>query len=335
MGSPEATAPAVEPLTEGELYTLVALGKNWKDGDDTHLSPESIWTTMAAVELARQGKVSTIIFSGGDTAGHGYTEAEAMCDMFLEFRELIPQKHRERLLLIIEPHSFDTAGNAERVANIASALRFQHVALLTARDHMDRSVTLFDTYGLTVTRQFISEDILRKTTAPIGTAADGWHHFQQLFSHTAASPRRLTERVKEMTLNSLLMVDPFGKIPRLITQRSRRANRKGLNGLRAENGFSQPREYLLYYPLHRREAVTIDMRSLMRGVRKGFDGPYVLINPVNPQASFTLEPSNDAPRLRITAGDIPDGIRLRLMALTPQGERVYFSYFLEVEDLKK
>lgn len=105
----------------------------------------------------------------------------------------------------------DTSGNAEHVARLLTQWKMQNVALVTVSFHVPRSEHLFAEFGVKFSRSFSAEEEFVKY-AP---------RYRTFLKNYRRSPRVTIEIMKEWFLRNLLMVDPKGTIPKILTHRIR------------------------------------------------------------------------------------------------------------------
>jgi len=111
----------------------------------------------------------------------------------------------------LEEQSLDTSGNAEHVARLLTQWRMQKVALVTVSFHVPRSKRLFAEFGVKFAHSFSAEEEFAKY-AP---------QYQTFLKNYRRSPRVAIEIMKEWCLRSLLIVNPGGTIPKILTHRTR------------------------------------------------------------------------------------------------------------------
>ncbi len=217
--SAAAPNPLEQQLTKElpkHFDALLVLGRNWREypsGKQSeefklHLSVESKMSTVAAGEMFKQGLVSKIIFSGGKTAGQAYpSEASAMAEYLKKKYPQVPEE-----AIVLEEVSIDTPENAERVAGLlAEHPELKTIALLTGGIHLARAQTLFKEFGIEA-HPFPVEEQLRNISK---------EYEQFVESYSTPSIEGATVQIKEWILQSLLWVDPKGRIPRVITKKLR------------------------------------------------------------------------------------------------------------------
>lgn len=196
------------------LDALVVLGKNWsnkkdlpkvpQEGTEIFLSDDSARSTIAAAELYMMGLTDRIIFSTGHTAGEMYpSEAKAMA---LYLRHFYTEEEIPDNAITLEEVSIDTPGNAEEVYKMLQKQNFQRVGLLTVDYHLRRALKLFENYDMDVDDKFSAEDILQKRG----------------FDTRRPLSKVVRENTLEFVLNSLLIIDKKGVIPRKVTTHIRK-----------------------------------------------------------------------------------------------------------------
>lgn len=194
---------------------VIVLGKNWKQYPPTganpknftlELSVESQLSALAAGEMFREGLVKKIILSTGKTAGRNFpSEAAAMKKFMKKYFPRVPAK-----TIILEERSFDTATNVIEVKKIVKKHGFNNLALLTTKAHMPRADKLFRHFGLKV-HDIYSEDEVKKISI----------RHRKLVKKYENSRKIKVEKIKELLLRQLLVLDPKGKHLRGLTKRIR------------------------------------------------------------------------------------------------------------------
>ncbi|MBM4121297.1 MAG: YdcF family protein [Nitrospira sp.] len=195
---------------------LIVLGKNWRayppqrmsgDNRKLQLSIESRLSTLAAGFLYRANVAPLLVIASGHTAGLAWpSEAAAMRDYLFKRFPDIPGSAVQ-----LDEQSLDTPGNAEHVARFLTQWKTQKVALLTVSFHVPRSKRLFGEFGVKVAHSFSAEEEFAKY-AP---------QYRTFLKNYRRSPRVIIEIMKEWCLRSLLIVDPRGTIPKILTHRIR------------------------------------------------------------------------------------------------------------------
>ena len=137
---------------------LQSLSSNGKDP----LSPASKVQARAAGELLREVDFPVVIFSTGDTAGLGVSEARAMCDyMGRKFPDLA--RTREAIL---EEVSIDTESNAIETGKVLEDRCLgTKINLLAPHYHAERAVKEFERQGISVVNIYHPDEILAETEA--------------------------------------------------------------------------------------------------------------------------------------------------------------------------
>jgi uncharacterized SAM-binding protein YcdF (DUF218 family) len=178
----ETLRPLAEIRQERPLRAVAALGKNWRLPIDPHdpaprLSIESAETTLAAAEKIIRGEADVVVFLTGKTAGE-YTpspiesaliqppferpgESTQMRNFLRRFytEEQIPEER-----IILDPTSFDTAGNADEFKKISADpdLKIGEFDLLTVGYHLRRAKRIFKSWGLKYENAEKSEAVLAR-----------------------------------------------------------------------------------------------------------------------------------------------------------------------------
>lgn len=189
---------------------LVCLGKNWQQkraSRQTGIFTPSLDTARTAIACGEKylsGEADAILFSTGHTLEHGPSEAEAMkLQLRTQYSEdEIPDKD-----IFLEEESIDTPGNAEMVAKKLLGTNKQ-IDLVTVRRHAFRAEKLFTSFEVPIRQVYASEDILRAR----GFSTE--NSFPELLCQTG-------DALVEKVLTALLRIDPYGHLPRLITQKIR------------------------------------------------------------------------------------------------------------------
>jgi uncharacterized SAM-binding protein YcdF (DUF218 family) len=179
---------------------VIGLGKNWSHKKLSRASRvyypslDTAFTAIACAELYQSGVAKKILFSTGQTLERGPSESEAMK---LQLRSMFNEDEISDEDIILEEISIDTPGNAEEVKKIVSSHGMDELALVTVYRHAKRAKQLFQNYSVPITEVFISEDVLKE--------------------RNFAVERNMSEQLLETGLTALLMIDPKGKLPRLVT----------------------------------------------------------------------------------------------------------------------
>ena len=205
---------------------LVVLGKNWEnypprfakpENWQIQLSPESKISALAGAEMLRAGLTEKVIFVSGKTAGKIWpSEARAMLDFIKSSYSGATEEN-----FILEEESFDTAGNAEKIAELLKfqkprpGLGFQdlvlkRVALMTIGYHLPRALRIFREYGMNLPG-FASETELVKLSLKNKYFVD--YHLSSL--------RYKLEVFKEMALFVIQFFDRKGKFLRHFSKLAR------------------------------------------------------------------------------------------------------------------
>ena len=100
---------------------------------------------LLAADLLRQGRIDTILISGGTGLISQAGESEAK----ILRRWLLKQGFRKEQILI-EPDSRNTAENAMETAKLAHKQEWKKILLITSAFHMPRSVLCFQKVGMEV-----------------------------------------------------------------------------------------------------------------------------------------------------------------------------------------
>ena len=207
-----------EPIREQEsekFDAVIVLGKNWQKYPPKNPSPEwrlqlsqeSRLSALAAGEMYAAGMVNKIVFSTGKTAGANWpSEAKAMADyMRARFKD-IPEE-----AVVLEEVSLDTVQNAEEVLKILDQLHITKAALLTVGFHVPRAAQIFKNFGLPMSHAFAAEDFVTERSV----------HHQKFVDQFVHSSGVKLEKLKELLLRGLLVIDTKGAIPSMITKKIR------------------------------------------------------------------------------------------------------------------
>jgi hypothetical protein len=241
----EILRPLAEIRNERPLRAVAALGKNWRLPIDPHdptpeLAIESKETTLAAAEKIIRGEADVIVFLTGKTAGEYIPsplesalmqspferpgESAQMRNFLRRFypTDLIPEER-----VIIDPDSFDTAGNAEEFKKIIADpdLRIGEFDLLTVGYHLRRAKKIFKRWGLKYANAEKSEAVLARLrnkrfknllrNAVLNKLLEK-HEIKPLISSAAVLGKEAVATILAYT------VDPKGTgLTRKITQKSR------------------------------------------------------------------------------------------------------------------
>ncbi len=101
---------------------------------------------LYAARLYQQGKVDTLLLSGGNIAWYGENSSSPAEDM----QELLLLTRVPETAMWLEMQSQNTSENALYSAKILRAQNIDTVLLITSAMHMPRAVQLFEAQGLTV-----------------------------------------------------------------------------------------------------------------------------------------------------------------------------------------
>jgi uncharacterized SAM-binding protein YcdF (DUF218 family) len=168
------------------------------------LTLESRFCALAAARLLAEGRTPLIVFSGGHTAGPNHpSEAEAM---WRYARRHAPVQAASRVRL--EEASIDTADNAHHVSIL---LGRQGVVLVAPAPHLRRASHYFRRHGFAVDEVWDAETLVEQVSA---------RHARLVLAYRHSARSRL-RRYKEALLRALLMLDPGGLVPRVVTHCTR------------------------------------------------------------------------------------------------------------------
>jgi len=191
---------------------LIVIGRGFKgkpkELDETPcLGLESRINVLSAGELFNKSLADKLIFTGGQTLGEQYPpEAEEMARyLHRNYPDISPD------CIVTEGKSIDTPDNAERVKSILNKHGFGKLGLLATGVHLPRAIKIFRTYGINADG-FVSENIL---------AQKSYRH-ANLVKKYLFSALKIGEEIEEAVLRGINLIDPHGKIPRIISKRIRK-----------------------------------------------------------------------------------------------------------------
>jgi uncharacterized SAM-binding protein YcdF (DUF218 family) len=186
---------------------IVALGNGMVVLKDNvlDLTPESKITALSAGILYKEGKAKKIIFSGGHTKGRNKeSEAKKMFELMKNRFPEIPDAD-----IILEENSLDTAGNAFEVKKLLPIN--SKIILLSFAYHLKRAKRIFYNFNLKFEQTVASDSVLEKMS-PI------YDEFLKKYT----LKRRILKLLWEIfCLSFIFIIDPKGKILRIITSRTR------------------------------------------------------------------------------------------------------------------
>ena len=169
--------------------------------------------TIAAAEAFRQRLAPFLVFSGGKTAGEQLpSEARVMSDFLKRkyknesdsFTEIPTDQ------IVLEEKSKNTAENLENILKLIKERGWQKVAFLTNDYHLPRVQELAHNYGIDA-QELSAEDELEQRDPRFQRVIDKYYESSEI---------KAAER-KEKILKLLLKIDKKGKLPGLITARTR------------------------------------------------------------------------------------------------------------------
>jgi len=209
-----------------KLDALITLGHNIGAGwsgdrirrNPDHLSRHSKISAEAAAVMYNEGYTGKIIYSSGPTAGEP-TEARAMKTFILKRHPEIPESD-----ILTENVSIDTAGNAEESRKIVMENNFRNVGLMSTKDHVGNSATLFRRYRLNIQKEsiFASEFILAKNMERNNTENHPKNP-QQFLKNYRGSIEVRKDGLKEFIRWGMLhTIDPKGMLLRQVSKRTRK-----------------------------------------------------------------------------------------------------------------
>ncbi len=179
------------------------------DRDKNHikLSFDGKMRTIAAGEMYKEGLVRKLIISGGKTFGKELpSEAQVITDYLTKHFE-IPVE-----VIVKEESSTSTTENIKNVEEILKDKKINgKLAIITNAYHMQRVQKILEEEGLEVSAVTAEEMLIKRSG-----------HYKPLLEKYLSSGSMRVKEVKEAILRSLLIIDLQGKIPGMITKRTRK-----------------------------------------------------------------------------------------------------------------
>lgn len=178
-----------------------------RDKNQIQLSFDGKMRTIAAGEMYKEGLVRELIISGGKTFGEELpSEAQIITD-YLTKHFKIPEG-----VIIKEEHSTSTVENIKNVEEILKDKKINgKLAIITNAYHIQRVQKILEEEGLEANAATAEEILLKRSG-----------HYKPLLEKYLSSGSMKVKEVKEAILRSLLIIDPQGKIPGIITRRTRK-----------------------------------------------------------------------------------------------------------------
>ena len=201
----------IEKEKEPKMFEAVIILGNLPDFDrdknQIKLSFDGKMRTIATGEMYKEGLARKLIISGGKTFGEELpSEAQIIADYLIKHFE-IPEE-----VMIKEEDSTDTV---ENIKNVEKILKDENIsgklAVITNTYHIQRVQKILKEEGLEANAVTAEEMLLKRSG-----------HYKPLLEKYLSSGSMKVKKIKEAVLRSLLIIDPQGKIPRIITSKTRK-----------------------------------------------------------------------------------------------------------------
>lgn len=201
----------IEKEKEPKMFEAVIILSSMPDFDrdknHVKLSFDGKMRAIATGEMYKEGLFEKLIISGGKTFGEELpSEAQIIADYLIKHFEISEEA------IIREEASINTMENIKNIEKVLEDRKINgKLAVITSAYHIERLQKILENEGLEA-NAITAEEMLLKRSG----------HYKPLLEKYLSSGSMKVKEVKEAILRSLLIIDPKGKIPGIITRKTRK-----------------------------------------------------------------------------------------------------------------